>query len=90
MRIRYHPDFIKKLKKSDVRLRKSFINKITIFEKNPTDPILNNHALKRTYLGHRSIDITNDWRAIYKESHVRNETTAYFIIVGTHKELYDS
>lgn len=88
MRIKYSAVFLKTLKRQDVRIRKSFKQKIKIFEKNPHDLELNNHELSREYQGQRSIDITSDWRAIYKEVQIDNEPVAYFVILGTHKQLY--
>lgn len=82
------PAIYKKLKKLDVRIRKSFKEKILIFSKNPDDPELNNHALHKTYQDYRSIDITVDYRALYKEVEIGKESVAYFSILGTHDELY--
>lgn len=88
MRVHYSPEFIKKLKKTNVRVRKSFKERIRAFSKNPNDPILNNHVLEREWEGHRSIDITSDWRAIYEEVIVKDEVVADFIALGTHDQLY--
>ena len=88
MKKQLSPLFFEKLKKVDVRIRKSFEEKIAVFEKNPLDPSLNNHPLKAPYEGLRSIDITNDYRAIYEEVPAGTETIAYFSLLGTHKELY--
>lgn len=88
MNVKLSPELLKKLKKSDVRTRKSFKERILLFVKNPTDPILDNHQLKRQWQGCRSIDITADWRAIYKEIQVGDEIAAYFVALGTHGELY--
>lgn len=81
-------DFLKKLKKVDVKIRKSFKERIILFSKNPTNPELNNHALKEQYEGYKSIDITVDYRAIYEEVKIGGEKVAYFVILGTHEELY--
>ncbi|HBL51671.1 MAG: hypothetical protein A3D24_02295 [Candidatus Blackburnbacteria bacterium RIFCSPHIGHO2_02_FULL_39_13] len=89
MTIRYSSDFLRQLKKLNVRVRKSFKEKITTFIKNPFSPELDNHSLKREYQGYRSIDITNDYRAIYQEKVEGDELVAYFISIGTHKELYE-
>ena len=89
MIISYSPVFFKTLKKLDVKVRKSFKEQILLFAKNPNDPALNNHSLKREYQGLRSIDITADWRAIYDEKQEGEEETAYFVLIGTHKELYE-
>jgi len=88
MIIKYSPLFFKTLKKLDVRIRKSFKEQILLFSKNPNDPALNNHSLRREYQGLRSIDITADWRAIYEEKREGGEETAYFVLIGTHKQLY--
>lgn len=88
MKRQYDPEFIKALKKADVRIHKSFRKRISIFAKNPYDSILNNHKLKREHKGYRSIDITNDWRALYVEKTAGEETVAYFSAIGTHKQLY--
>ena len=88
MKVDYSRDFISKLKKTDVRIRKSFREKIAIFQENPDESSLNNHQLQDPYKGLRSIDITNDYRAIYEEMTVGKDIVAYFSILGTHDELY--
>jgi addiction module RelE/StbE family toxin len=90
MRVKYDPDFLIKLKKLDVRIRKQLKTKIILFANTPTSPELNNHALKREWEGHRSIDITSNYRAIYKEIRLGKEVVAYFIAIGTHNQLYNS
>ena len=88
MMIQYSPGFIKKLRKLHVRIRKSFKEKIQIFEKNPYDLQLENHTLEREYEGLRSINLTSDYRAIYEEINEGEEVVVYFLLLGTHKELY--
>lgn len=88
MIIKYSPAFLSKLKKVDIRIKKSVKKRILLFSKNPHDPKLNNHSLKREYEGHRSINITHDWRALYKEKQEGKDIVAYFSLLGTHKELY--
>lgn len=88
MKIVYDSDFFSKLKKVNVRIRKSFKQKIAIFAKDPYYPQLNNHTLIDEFRGYRSIDINSDWRAIYEEILVGEETVAYFIALGTHTQLY--
>lgn len=90
MNVKLDPDLFKKLKKLDVRIRNRFKEKIIIFQKNPHEPSLNNHKLRDPYKGLQSIDITNDYRAIYEEIKEGEEKIAYFSILGTHKELYQS
>lgn len=88
MTVRYSPVFLKKLKQADVRVRKSFKQKLELFLKNPNSPYLNNHILKAKFYGLRSINITSDWRAIYERKVDLKDKVAYFVDIGTHKELY--
>lgn len=89
MIIVYAPDVLDKLKRIDVRIRKSTKKKFQTFSKSPFEPELNNHALRDKYVGCRSIDITADYRAIYIEKDGGGEeVVAYFFLFGTHKELY--
>lgn len=88
MKVKLDPDLLKKLKKLDVRIRNSFRERILLFFENPNNPKLNNHPLKREYQGLRSIDITNDYRAVYEEMILGEKSIAYFFLLGTHKELY--
>lgn len=88
MKVQYDPRVIEKLKKVNVRIRNSFKERLRQFEKNPNAPQLNNHALKKKFLGFRSIDITANYRAVYEELRQGKSTIAYFVLLGTHKELY--
>ncbi len=88
MIIKYSRSFLKTLKKSDVRIRKYFLQRILIFSTNPIHPQLRNHPLHGIYSGKRSIDITADWRAIYEEKTEGDDKVAYFIALGTHSQLY--
>ena len=88
MKVVSDASFLAKLKKVDVRIRKGFKEQIRLFSKSPNNPQLNNHALRNEYEGYRSINITADWRAIYREVHIGDDTVAYFVALGTHKQLY--
>ena len=88
MKVRYSPDFYRKYKKADVRIQNRVDEKIEVFLKDPYDLQLDNHTLKRQWKGYRSIDITSDWRAIYKETQIGDESVAYFVVLGTHDQLY--
>jgi len=90
MTVQISPKILDKLKNLNVRIRKSFKERILVFTNNPNDPRLNNHLLRKPYEGLRSIDITNDYRAIYEECQENGEEIAYFTTLGTHNELYTS
>jgi addiction module RelE/StbE family toxin len=88
MKVQIAPKLIAKLKKQDVRIQKSFKKAIDLFTKDPNNLELNNHDLHREWEGFKSIDITADWRAIYQEGGVGEESLAYFVALGTHSQLY--
>ncbi len=88
MIIKYDPAFLQALKKANVRIRTQVKERLLLFSKTPYNLQLNNHALQREWQGYRSIDITNDWRAIYEEIQEGRETIAYFVALGTHEQLY--
>ena len=88
MKVRYSPDFYRKYKKVNVRIKNRVDEKIEIFLKDPYDLQLDNHALEKEWRGFRSIDITADYRAIYKETQIGNDIVAYFVALGTHNNLY--
>ena len=88
MKVLFSREFIKKYKRVNVRIRKRVDEQIQVFEKNPNELGLRNHELREEWEGCRSIDITNDYRAIFEELHEGEEETAYFIDFGTHDELY--
>lgn len=90
MIVKYTDNFLKQLKKSDVRIRKAFKQRLLLFIENPNDLELNNHPLQREYVGFRSIDITADYRAVYKEVIQEDDIYIYFTSFGTHIKLYDS
>lgn len=77
-------DFEKDLKKVSSKVQEKFFEKLTLFEKDQFNPILNNHALKGKYLGYRSINITGDLRAIFKISNDK----ATFATLDSHSNLY--
>lgn len=88
MKVRYSADFYKKYKKLNVRIRRNLDEKVEIFIRDPHALELDNHSLKRQWKGFRSIDITADYRAVYKELLIGDEVVAYFVTAGTHNELY--
>lgn len=88
MKVEFDPSIFKQLKSTDVRIRNQLKQCILLFTRNPQDSVLNNHELEREWSGHRSIDITADFRAIYIEKKIGEKTIAYFVRFGTHEDLY--
>ena len=85
MNIRLHRNFEKRYVKLPPAVRQRFKERRDVFAENPFDPVLQNHALKGKYQGYRSINITGDWRAVYK---LIDKDTVVFVDLGTHSELY--
>ena len=77
--------FDKQFAKLNPKIRLHFKDRLVLFQKNPFDRELRNHALKGKYLGYRSIDITGDIRALYT---VKGDTIIIFGFIGTHSQLY--
>lgn len=83
----------KKVKKAltarDQKIQKAFLNRLQLFKNNPTHPQLRNHALTGKYRGLRSINITGDWRAFFREEKSTHDTIEItFVLLGTHSQLY--
>lgn len=87
MQIEYSKKFIKEFKKSPDNIKDFFKKKLGIFIKNKNDIILNNHCLSGKLKKYRSINITGDWRAIFRE--IKKENVVYFIAIGSHSKLYN-
>ncbi|OIO18759.1 MAG: hypothetical protein AUJ23_03085 [Candidatus Magasanikbacteria bacterium CG1_02_32_51] len=87
MKIDYSRKFIKKLKKSNKKIRVAFYKKLNIFRSNIYDQRLENHKLNGEIKNLRSINITGDWRALYIDLDDKIEWVE-FVDLGTHSELY--
>lgn len=59
--------------------------RLELFGSEPFHPILNNHLLQGKWAGHRSINVTGDFRAVYEPW---GDKIAFFSDLGTHSELY--
>lgn len=71
-----------------LEIKAAFREARELFYDDTHHPSLRNHALREKYTGFRSIDITNDWRAVFKVRETEKQTTATFYFLGTHDELY--
>ena len=72
----------------DERIQSRLKDRLKLFKKDPENPVLRNHELKEKWQGYRSIDITGDYRAIFKEVGQEEGKFAFFVALGNHKELY--
>lgn len=85
MQIRLHRNFIKNYARLPQTIKNKFKERRNLFIQNKFDPILNNHSVEKRFSNCRSINITGDYRAIFKEE---KENTYVFIKIGTHSDLY--
>lgn len=84
MEIKYSPRFLKQYQKSNKKIKDAFRIRRELFKQNSYHPLLRNHTLTGNYKGHRSINITGDWRTIYTE----HDGIIIFEALGTHSQLY--
>ena len=86
MKIKFGKKFSKQYDKAPKKVRVAFQKRLVIFKRNKYSYLLNNHALVGKYKGFRSINITGNWRAIFRE--LNNGKLAFFDALGTHSQLY--
>lgn len=87
MRILFHRNFEKRYQKIRKSERVRFKERIHLFVEDQFDPVLGNHPLRGRYKGYRSINITGDLRAIYREL---QRDVFLFVTINTHDKLYTS
>lgn len=90
MEIRYGTRFRRQYLKADKKIKTAFAQTLEMFLEEPNHPSLRNHQLKDKLVGYRSIDVTEDYRAIFKESHLGKQKVITFHLIGTHEQLYGS
>lgn len=88
MIVKFKKSFDKSYNKLDFKIKLKFKEKLKNFYQNPTDEILNNHALTWDYKWYRSINITWDFRAIFREYPDWTYEFVEFIDIWTHSQLY--
>ena len=86
MKIKFHRNFKKSLRKLRESEKAQFRDRFTIFMKDPFNKLLNNHKLQGKYLDRRSININGDLRALYKTPF---SDIILFVLIDTHSNLYE-
>ena len=89
LRIEFPELFNKRLGAAPRHIITAFAENIHLFRENPNHPALRNHPLSGKYAGYSSIDVTNDWRAVFKETESSEYTHINFRTIGTHEYLYE-
>ena len=83
--IDFRKQFNKQLAKSPEKIKQAFRDRIKLFIADRYNPLLRAHALKGRFEGYRSINITGDWRAVFKKM---KDDKIIFVAIGTHSQLY--
>lgn len=86
MRYSASKQFEKQFKRLNTQKKDKVIKRLEVFIENPFYISLRNHELHGVWASYRSIDITGDIRAIYKDI---DGTIAHFVAIGSHSELYE-
>jgi len=66
------------------KIRTKFLDRSDVFCATPFESLLNNHSVDPLYPACRSISVTGDYRAIFKQE----GNAVNFIAIGTHPQLY--
>ncbi len=79
----------KRFEKDFAKLPRSIKTKVIIvlseFANDPANPTLHGHQLKGRWIGHSSIDVASDTRAIF---HIVEKDLVRFVAIGSHSQLY--
>ncbi len=77
--------FDKEFKKLPNTIKEKFLDRLDMFIIDQYNILLKRHLLRGKYYGHESINITGDYRAIFK---FISPNIFKFVRIGTHSELY--
>ncbi len=88
MIVKFSKKFDKSYHKLNIKIQDKFNEKLIIFENDKYNQILNNHSLNWDYFWLKSINITWNYRAIFKEVDNLEYEFIEFINIGTHSQLY--
>ena len=81
----FHKQFQKQYHRLPVKLQNQFDRRLELFLSDKHHPKLRVHPLKGSYLGYHSLDVSGDYRAIFK----LYANQVIFIAIGSHTGLYD-
>ena len=85
MTVRYHSRFLKVFEKLPPAILEKFFARLSLFQREPFHPLLNNHSVDAAYPRWRSINVTGDYRALFQQV---SDDTIVFMKIGTHSDLY--
>jgi len=85
MRLTRHREFKRQYKKLDRTTRGKLEERLRLLVKDKSNPLLHNHELHHPFYGYSSINITGDYRLVYKRI---GRDIWYLRAVGTHHQLF--
>jgi addiction module RelE/StbE family toxin len=85
VKVRFAGEFERQFAVLDIRIKGKFLAAKDVWMKDPFARPLNNHTLAGKYKGYRSINITGDFRAIYR---LEKPDIGVFVAIGKHSQLY--
>lgn len=87
MTVKVHPHFKKSYKKR-ILFKKDLVKKVQerleLFKKDSTTPILKDHSLTGEMKGYRAFSVTGDIRIVY----FLEDDAAWLYDIGTHNQVY--
>ena len=86
--VKFSDRFDRRLNNVSDEIKIAFLDTLDLFLEFPDHPQLRNHALKKKFAGYRSLDVTGDWRALFKEKQIGAQKIITFHMLGTHTDLY--
>jgi mRNA-degrading endonuclease YafQ of YafQ-DinJ toxin-antitoxin module len=86
--IEYTSLFNKQRQAVPLEIKEAFLEALRLFLTDPVHPVLRNHLLHGKLTGYRSIDVTEDYRAVFRETLTGRRALIVFHLLGTHKDLY--
>jgi mRNA-degrading endonuclease YafQ of YafQ-DinJ toxin-antitoxin module len=72
--------FERKLQEVPDEIKAAFADTLEMFNEEPNHPTLRNHPLKEKFAGFRSINVTADVRALFKESKVADFSVMHLLV----------
>lgn len=85
IRVVIHKSFQKQFKKAPPAIREKARKRIHLFRTNPYHELLHHHSLGGSYSEYFSINVTGDWRAVYRQL---DAEIVEFVYLDTHSHLY--
>lgn len=85
MTINFTKNFRKQYAKIPNKIQLQFDDRLQLFLSDPTNAKLRVHPLKGSYIGYWSMNVSGDFRALYR---MDGDEVVLFALIGTHSQLY--